>query len=464
MNRKHALHLYIVGIGSVSILILLASAVQIGPIWSQHPMRWAVTMSGFILLGWVLCRQQVYKEGDSTSVTLAGVGQVATLLILPAPIALLVVGSVRVLSEVSWLVQKRRKSRRAIFINAGSSIFAGAAGLGTFHLLQGERFLWGHDFSPLLGLPALIGFTIAYHLVGTLVIVFAITLNSGERPLSIFTQLSKDTVWPEMSVIAIGIVCAALWTFRPILSLLMVVPVYLSMRSFASVARLHKETVEAVLKMAESIDYRDTGTYEHSQRLAEMTGYVARALRLTPEHVAEAVLASRVHDLGKIGISNDILLKPEGLSREERTTMEEHPAIGAAILASFSAFQGSVHIVKHHHERWDGSGYPDGLKGDAIPLGSRIIAVVDAFDSMTADRPYRRGMSVDDAVERLKHGIGSQFDPTVCATFIQVLIEQGTYLPHERTPELRLVPAEAGQRPHAGTEHGPARSYGADLS
>lgn len=443
MNRQRALHLYIFAVGAVSILIVLASASQIRPIWSQHPMRLTVTMVGFILLGLALCRQKVYL-GDSTSVALDGFGQVATLLILPAPIALVVVGVSRLLSEVSLLVQKRRKSRRALFVNLGSSLFSCAAGLSAFHLLQGERFIWGHNFSPLLGLPALVGLAVAYHLAGTLVVVAAVTLSSGERPFSIFTQLSKDTVWPEMSLIAIGIVCAALWTFRPILSLLVVVPVYLSMRSFASVARLHKETVEAVLKMAESIDYRDTGTYEHSQRLAEMTGHVARALRLTPEHVAEAVLASRVHDLGKIGITNDILLKPGALSREERTAMEEHPAIGAAILASFSAFQGSVDIVKHHHERWDGSGYPDRIKGDAIPLGSRIISVVDAFDSMTADRPYRRGMSVDDAVERLKNGIGSQFDPTVCATFIQVLIEQGTYLPHERTPELRLLPAGAG--------------------
>ncbi len=443
MNRQRALHLYIFGIASVAILIVLASASQIGPIWSHNPMRWTVTMVGFILLGWVLCWHKVYL-GDSTSVALDGFGQVATLLILPPPIALVVIGVAKLLSEVSLLVQKRRKSRRAISVNLGSSLFSCTAGLGAFQLLQGERFIWGHNFSPLLGLPALIGLAVAYHLAGTLVVMVAVTLSSGERPIAIFTQLSKDTVWPEMSLIAIGIVCAALWTFRPVLSLLVVVPVYLSMRSFGSVARLHKETVDAVLKMAESIDYRDTSTYEHSERLAEMTGHLARALRLTPEHVAEAVLASRVHDLGKIGISNDILLKPGALSREERTIMEEHPAIGAEILANFSAFQGSVDIVKHHHERWDGSGYPDRIKGDAIPLGSRIISVVDAFDAMTADRLYRRGMSVDDAVERLKNGIGSQFDPTVCATFIQVLIEQGIYLPHERTPQLRLVPAEAG--------------------
>jgi HD-GYP domain-containing protein (c-di-GMP phosphodiesterase class II) len=99
--------------------------------------------------------------------------------------------------------------------------------------------------------------------------------------------------------------------------------------------------------------------------------------------------------------------------------------------------------VKHHHERWDGKGYPAGLKGEEIPLGSRIISIVDAFDSMTADRPYRRGMSVEEAVERLKAGIGSQFDPVICAAFIQTLIDQGTYVPSEPVPDLHIVTVDA---------------------
>jgi HD-GYP domain-containing protein (c-di-GMP phosphodiesterase class II) len=102
-----------------------------------------------------------------------------------------------------------------------------------------------------------------------------------------------------------------------------------------------------------------------------------------------------------------------------------------------------VGIVKHHHERWDGKGYPTGLKGEEIPIGSRIISVVDAFDSMTADRPYRKGMSVEQAVERLKAGMGSQFDPRVCGMFLQMLIEEGIYTPPEPAPELRLVTMEA---------------------
>jgi putative nucleotidyltransferase with HDIG domain len=310
-------------------------------------------------------------------------------------------------------------------------------------MIPGHEHLWSQDAQPLLAFPALAGLGATFHLIEALIVAIAITLTSSERLTAIFGLLSRETILPEFSLIFVGIVFAVLWHYRPVLSLFIVVPVYFSLRSFESEARLRKETVEAVLKMAESIDYRDTGTYEHSKRLADVTRQLATALGLAPEHVAEVVLAARVHDLGKIGISNDILLKPGSLTPEERQMMQDHPVIGANILASYSAFQGSVDIVRHHHERWDGRGYPDGLKGEEIPIGSRIVTVVDSFDSMTADRPYRRGISVDDAVARLKDGMGTQFDPRICATFIQMLIEQGVYIPRESAaPDLRIIKRE----------------------
>jgi HD-GYP domain-containing protein (c-di-GMP phosphodiesterase class II) len=140
------------------------------------------------------------------------------------------------------------------------------------------------------------------------------------------------------------------------------------------------------------------------------------------------------------------LLKDGPLTPEERAIMEEHPIIGADILSSYSAFEKSVAFVRHHHERWDGKGYPDGIKGEQIPIGSRIISVVDAYDAMTSDRPYRRGMPPAQAVERLKAGMGSQFDPQVCATWIQILIEDGVYTPEEQAHHLRLVSPPQEQR------------------
>jgi HD-GYP domain-containing protein (c-di-GMP phosphodiesterase class II) len=318
--------------------------------------------------------------------------------------------------------------------------------------LHGPHLLAASHWTVLLALPAVVALAVTYYLITVLVVLVAITLNSGEPPLAVLTEMGREPLLPEMSLILIGLVLGVIWNTNELLSLLIIAPVMFSIRSFEAVARLRKETIEAVLKMAESIDYRDTQTYEHSQRLAGLTRRLAMRVELTAEHADEVVLASRVHDLGKIGISNDILLKQGPLTPEERKTMEEHPVIGASILANYSAFKTSVDIVRHHHERWDGNGYPDGLRGEEIPMGARIIAVVDAFDAMVADRPYRRGMPVTQAVDRIKDGMGSQFDPKVCAAFLQMLIDEGTYTPPERVPELRIVtaaPASSASAPQA---------------
>jgi putative nucleotidyltransferase with HDIG domain len=340
-------------------------------------------------------------------------------------------------------VQNQTRSWRAIVVNGGGNVISTTLAGGAFYLLRGDAYLWNHGILTLAAFPAVATMAVCYHVVDTAVVVGAITLSSRDKPWPVFSAILRDASLPEMSLIFVGVVFAVLWHFSPVLSLLIIVPVGFSFRAFESVARLRKETVEAVLKMAESIDYRDTGTSEHSQRIADLTRRLAQELSLTPEHVDDIVLASRVHDLGKIGISNDILLKQGSLTADERETIEEHTIIGASILSSYSAFQNSVQIVKSHHERWDGHGYPERLRGEEIPVGSRIISVVDAFDAMIADRPYRHGMPVHEAVERLIAGIGTQFDPKLCATFIHVLIEDGTYVPREAAPDLRLVPSPA---------------------
>ncbi|HEX6506908.1 MAG TPA: HD-GYP domain-containing protein [Chloroflexota bacterium] len=444
MSRQRALYAYIGGIGIIAATIFVASLVRASERPSLHTQTLLLTCVLFVALSWICSQQNAYLN-DSSSVTLGSIGQVATMLILPVENAVIVIGVAKVLSETRLLMIGQRRSWRAPVVNASGSILSTLGGMLAFQLVPGHQALWHQNFDPILAFPALIALGAAYHIIETAIVAAAITLTSAERLSAIFSLLGREALLPELSLIIVGIVFAVLWEFRPVLSIFIVVPVYFSLRSFESEARLRKETIEAVLKMAESIDYRDTGTYEHSKRLAELTRSLALALGLAPEHVAETVLASRVHDLGKIGISNDILLKPASLTTDERQIMQDHPVIGANILASYSAFKGSVDMVKHHHERWDGRGYPNGLKGDEIPIGSRIITVVDSFDSMTADRPYRRGLSVDDAVARLKDGMGTQFDPRVCAEFIQLLIEQGIYTPIESAPpDLRIVRRDAG--------------------
>jgi HD-GYP domain-containing protein (c-di-GMP phosphodiesterase class II) len=436
------LYVYIAALAALasSGLLLCGLAMALAPSDVTH---WLPYLAFFAAFGFLCNTQQLYFS-DSNTVTMSTIGQVSAIVILPLPMAIVVAGVAKAcrMVQLRW---KHRRNWRSTVLNTSSSVLSTAVGGLAFHALHGDTYLWSGSFlMVVLGFPAVAALALGYHLIDVGTVTGAITLNSGEKTQRIFAQISRDTLMPEMSLIAVGMIFAILFHFSPALSFFVVVPVFLSMQSFGAVARLRKETVEAVLKMAESIDYRDTGTYEHSERLASYCQRVAAAISLTPEHVKEIVLASRVHDLGKIGISNDVLLKQGPLTLQERQLMEEHPVIGAKILSSYSSFKESVDIVRHHHERWDGKGYPDGLKGEEIPIGSRIITVVDSFDAMTSDRPYRKGMTVSDAVDRLKDGMGTQFDPRISATFIQLLIEDGSFVPVGEPMSLHIVEKEAG--------------------
>jgi HD-GYP domain-containing protein (c-di-GMP phosphodiesterase class II) len=126
-----------------------------------------------------------------------------------------------------------------------------------------------------------------------------------------------------------------------------------------------------------------------------------------------------LHDIGKCAINNEVLLKRSSLDEEETNHMRRHPEVGSAMLAHFSLFSDVALFVRGHHERWDGQGYPDGLQGEAIPLESRIIAVVDSYDAMTTTRPYRVALAHAEALRRLQNGAGRQWDPRVVATFVK---------------------------------------------
>ena len=443
MKRQSGLLLYIGIIGCLTATVLGAAVFFATRMAPGQLLSYAPTAIILVGLGCYASRQQVYL-GETTIVVMGTVAQIATLLLLPFPVAIIAIALAKALSLLSlaFMAGNKMRSWRAAVVNLGNIVLATAAGGAAFYLAPGHQYLWSHD-RAFLAFPALIALAALYCIIDVLVPVGAASLSSGTPPWSVFRSLVRDMFLPMLSLIFLGIVVGVMWHFSPAFTLCVAAPIIISVRAFESVARLRKETVEAVLKMAESIDYRDTGTYEHSQRLADLTKRLARGLGLLGEDVNQVVLAARVHDLGKIGISNDILLKQGPLTPDERQIMQDHPVIGANILASYSAFQDSVPIVRHHHEHWDGRGYPDGLKGEEIPIGSRIISVVDAFDSMIADRPYRKGMSVEIAVDRLKAGIGTQFDPRVCATFVQLLIEEGVYVPPQPAADLHVVRREA---------------------
>ena len=166
------------------------------------------------------------------------------------------------------------------------------------------------------------------------------------------------------------------------------------------------------------LDLRDLSTGLHSTRLAEWAVRVAVELGLDAVHQRNVEVACLLHDLGKIGIPDAVLRKERALTDDEREQMRRHPEFGWAILRLFPGFELAGLFALHHHEHFDGSGYPGGLEGDDIPLGARIVAVVDAFDAMVSDRCYRKGLPLDEAIARLEAGAGTQFDPRIVARFV----------------------------------------------
>jgi HD-GYP domain-containing protein (c-di-GMP phosphodiesterase class II) len=173
--------------------------------------------------------------------------------------------------------------------------------------------------------------------------------------------------------------------------------------------------------LASAIDAKDSYTGNHSTKVADNAAQVAQALRLPPESVEETRVAARLHDLGKIGIPDAILMKAGPLTPEEFATMRKHADYGFEILRKAPLSKNIKLAVLYSHERWDGKGYPIGISGEAIPLIARIISVVDAFEAMTSDRPYRKALPIEEAIRRLEQGAGSQFDPNVARTFIQLV-------------------------------------------
>ena len=180
-------------------------------------------------------------------------------------------------------------------------------------------------------------------------------------------------------------------------------------------------TYDATLTaLASALDVRDTETGGHSDRVLRYMELVIGAMGISGEQTAFLRRGALLHDIGKIGVPDNILRKPAALSDAEWQTMRRHPEFGARIIAGIPFLQDVSQIVRHHHERWDGKGYPDRLAGEAIPLGARIFAVADSFDAMTSDRPYRRAMSVEEACDEIARCRATQFDPTVVDAFMTI--------------------------------------------
>ena len=190
--------------------------------------------------------------------------------------------------------------------------------------------------------------------------------------------------------------------------------------ALAETERTYDTTLQA---LSNALDVRDSETEGHSRRVVEYMELIIAELPVAPENLSTLRRGALLHDIGKIGVPDNVLRKPAALSDAEWVVMKRHPEHGARIISQIPFLQDVSRIVRHHHERWDGMGYPDGIAAEAIPLGARIFAVADSFDAMTSDRPYRRAMSVKNARVEVARCRGTQFDPNIVDAFVRVPVE-----------------------------------------
>jgi HD-GYP domain-containing protein (c-di-GMP phosphodiesterase class II) len=220
-----------------------------------------------------------------------------------------------------------------------------------------------------------------------------------------------------MAQIAVGV---AYWATLPFL-----VPLILARYTFTKYAETRDLFFGTVSALSQAIDAKDGFTRGHADRVSRIAGAIAREMGLSENQIEQIELAGMLHDIGKIGVEDRILMKPSRLDEDERDLMRRHPMYGASILEPSSALRPLVPIVLHHHENFDGTGYPEGLKGEQIPIGARIIIVADAYEAMTSDRIYRKAIGHERALEQLERHKGVQFDPRVVRSLEHLLAKRG---------------------------------------
>lgn len=223
-----------------------------------------------------------------------------------------------------------------------------------------------------------------------------------------------------------------------------------TLRYAEDVRRLYQQVqrsiYQSLLGLANALEAKDPYTRGHSERVGAASRSLAQALGLPSDEAEMIGQAGLLHDIGKIGVPEAVLRKHGALDEDEWALMRKHPLIGAQIVAPFEFFAGGALTIRYHHERCDGSGYPDGLAGDAIPIGARVIAVADVFDALTSDRPYRAALPREAALEYLGRQAGRTLDARAVAAFVALARELSSATPHVGARLALSAAAEAPAR------------------
>jgi putative nucleotidyltransferase with HDIG domain len=443
-------HLFVAGLSAVSVVCF---AVALGHWHSADPTKF-------------LCYLAVAIAASFLKIKLPGINgtmSVNFLFVLLGVLELsfgetLVLGMAEVVVQSLWNSSEELKPIHVVF-NAAQFSVGTAVAWGVYRLLA-QGIL--HGAGPI----ALILVAITYFAFNTLAVAMVVRLSEGKPILKIW---SESYFWSFPYYLA-GAAITALVSFlnRHIgwqSSLLVFPPVYLMYRSYRlylgklenekrhveQVSRIHLRTIEA---LALAIDAKDHTTHDHLQRVRVYAMELARELGLSEDETEALQAAAMLHDIGKLAVPEHIISKPGKLTPDEFEKMKVHPIVGAEILEQVDFPYPVVPIVHAHHEKWDGSGYPDGLRGEAIPIGARILSAVDCLDALASDRQYRRALPLDEAMSRVVAEAGTSFDPRI------VEILRRRYVEWERMAKQEPAKAAVRLSTDAKVERGAAPAAG----
>jgi diguanylate cyclase (GGDEF)-like protein/putative nucleotidyltransferase with HDIG domain len=385
-------------------------------------------------------------ETSSSTMSVSYAVDFAALLAL-GPHETMLVAAVSALTQCQILTKTRAPLYRTLFSMAALILAVQGAGLVFDALSNGapDRFMVARPLA---------GAALAYFIINTGLVAGAIAFSTGARITDTWREnflwsapsyfVGAATVGLTMWGVSVGGYWMVPLTFAPVYLMYRTYKIYTvridyEERHAQQTSDLHLATIEA---LARAIDAKDQPTQSHIRRVQRYAAELAKAAGLTADEIQGVKTAALLHDIGKLAVPEHVLSKPGPLTQEEFQKIRIHPQIGADIIAGVPFPYPVAPLIQSHHERWDGRGYPQGLAGEEIPIGARILAIADYYDAVTTERPYHRALHREDAIPMLRHESGRAFDPKLVNLFAQLLPTLVDELSHESVPRADVGPAD----------------------
>ena len=390
---------------------------------ASHPTMPQVMLAGVMALMAVAAIQFPLLITPKTKVNTSSAVYFTAALVLPPGLVLLIAGSSQL---VGGLILARRRNpltgrprRNALdtVFNTSQWIIAASGSSLVFSWLVSSV----SPDSTYVWFIAMVAAGVTMYLSNTAAVAAIAAIQTQRNLIAIWLDGRRVDAITEAGLYTIGAVASVAVPAHPWVLLGLVVPTILLHTSLQRTLQLQRQTVAALEQMADLVDIRDGYTGQHSVRVADCAEQIARRMKVTGDQAATIRLAARVHDIGKIAIPDKVLHRPGRLEPAEWELMKSHVEAGCRVLERFDDYARGVELVRCHHERIDGTGYPRGLKGKQIPMGAQIVGIADAIDAMTSDRPYRRAMRMSAVVAELDSAAGTQFSREVVEAALDTL-------------------------------------------